>query len=122
MIRLKTCILSGSAVLLLAAGPAPGAEQSYPVTDFGAVAGGAVVNTAAIQRAIDTAAHAGGGTVVIPAGVFRSGSLFLRQGVALHLAFGMPLWTVVVNSVCIATMCWFCSMYSPSSVDARRSL
>ena len=29
-------------------------------------------------------------------------------GVALHLAFRMPLWSGLVHSVCIATMCWFC--------------
>jgi hypothetical protein len=29
-------------------------------------------------------------------------------GVALHLAFGLPLWSGVVHSVSIATMCWFC--------------
>lgn len=63
----------------------------YPVTDFGAVAGGEALNTAAIQRAIDTAAEKGGGTVVVPAGVFRSGSIFLKQGVALHLAEGALL-------------------------------
>ncbi len=63
----------------------------YAVTDFGAVAGGETINTAAIQRAIDTAAGKGGGTVVVPAGVFRSGSIFLKQGVALHLAEGAVL-------------------------------
>jgi hypothetical protein len=36
-------------------------------------------------------------------------------GVALHLAFGMPLWSTVVHSVCIAIMCWFC-------IDASRTL
>ena len=29
-------------------------------------------------------------------------------GVALHLAFGMRLWSSLVHSVCIATLCWFC--------------
>jgi len=73
-------------VLLLT--PACGLAElrEFPITDFGAVAGGEALNTAAIQAAIDTAAGSGGGTVVIPAGVFRSGSLFLKPGVALHLA------------------------------------
>lgn len=68
--------------------PAP---RRYVVTEFGAVAGGEALNTAAIQRAIDAAAAQGGGTVVVPAGVFRSGSIFLKQGVALHLAGGAVL-------------------------------
>jgi alpha-L-rhamnosidase len=63
----------------------------YPVTAFGAVADGTTLNTVAIQAAIDAAATQGGGTVVIPAGVFRSGSIFLKQGVALHLAEGAVL-------------------------------
>ena len=63
----------------------------HPITDFGAVAGGETLNTAAIQAAIDAAAARGGGRVVIPAGVFRSGSIFLKQGVALHLAEGAVL-------------------------------
>ena len=29
-------------------------------------------------------------------------------GVALHLAFGMSLWSSLVHSMCISTMCWFC--------------
>jgi polygalacturonase len=68
------------------------AGTDFPITDFGAVAGGEVLNTAAIQKAIDAAAAApGGGTVVVPAGVFRSGSIFLKQGVNLHLADGAVL-------------------------------
>lgn len=67
------------------------ATRQYVVTDFGAIAGGDTINTAAIQKAIDAAAAKGGGTVVIPAGVFRSGSIFLKQGVALHLAEGAVL-------------------------------
>jgi len=63
----------------------PTATKRYSVVDFGAMADGTTVNTAAIQRAIDAAAAAGGGTVVIPAGTFLSGSLFLKAGVALHL-------------------------------------
>jgi alpha-L-rhamnosidase len=67
------------------------AANDYPITDFGAVAGGGVLNTAAIQKAIDTAAAHGGGTVVVPAGVFLSGSIFLKQDVALRLAEGAVL-------------------------------
>lgn len=62
------------------------AQPHFPITDYGAVVGGVAMNTAAIQKAIDTAAAAGGGVVDIPAGVFRSGSIFLKQGVELHLA------------------------------------
>jgi alpha-L-rhamnosidase len=79
------------ALLSLALGATLRAGEQFVVTDYGAVAGGPGLNTAAIQRAIDAAAAAAGGTVVIPAGLFRSGSLFLKQGVALHLAEGAVL-------------------------------
>jgi polygalacturonase len=54
------------------------------ITDSGAVGDGTTVNTKAIQDAIDKCAAAkGGGTVVVPKGTFRSGSIFLKQGVNL---------------------------------------
>jgi len=65
--------------------------QRFVVTAFGAVADGTTLNTAAIQQAIDTAEKAGGGVVEIPPGTFRSGSIFLKPGVELHLAAGAVL-------------------------------
>jgi hypothetical protein len=56
----------------------------FEITEFGAVADGRTLNTDAIAKAIDAAAPTGG-EVVIPAGVFRSGSIFLKPGVSLHL-------------------------------------
>lgn len=49
------------------------------------MADGTTLNTAAIQKAIDQAAAEGGGVVEIPEGTFRSGSIFLKKGVQLHL-------------------------------------
>ncbi len=60
--------------------------KHFPISDFGAVADGKTLNTAAIQKAIDQAAAAGGGVVEIPAGTWRSGSIFLKSGVDLNLA------------------------------------
>ena len=45
----------------------------------------------AIQQAIDDAAEAGGGTVVIPEGIFYTGALELKSNVELHLAYGAQL-------------------------------
>lgn len=58
------------------------------IRDTGAVPGTGQVCTAAIQLAIDRVAAAGGGRVVVPPGVFTTGSLDLRQGVELHLEAG----------------------------------
>jgi polygalacturonase len=65
--------------------------KKYSVTAFGATAEKNALNTVAIQSAIDAAAKDGGGTVEIPAGIFRSGSIFLKSGVELYLAEGAVL-------------------------------
>jgi len=100
MPNLLVRILGGGAILSLfmgvtggnrVAAAAPDAASSFVITDYGAVAGGEALNTVAIQAAIDAAAAKGGGTVMIPAGVFQSGSIFLKSGVALYLAEGAVL-------------------------------
>jgi polygalacturonase len=65
-----------------AAKPAP-PPKHYLITDFGAVTNGRMVNTKAIQSAIDRCASNGGGVVVVPKGTFMSGALFFKQGVNL---------------------------------------
>lgn len=65
-------------------------SRQYVVTDFGAVADGATVNTSAIQSAVDACATTGG-RVVIPPGVFLTGSLRMKSGVELHLSHGAVL-------------------------------
>lgn len=63
-------------------------EKNFLITDYGAVADTAGINTAAIQKAIDQCAVDGGGTVIIPTGTFISGSIFLKEKVSLHIAEG----------------------------------
>ncbi len=65
--------------------------QAVSITDFGAAADGTTVCNEAIQRAIDTAADAGGGVVHVPPGTFRTGTIHLRSRVALELAAGAVL-------------------------------
>ena len=61
-------------------------SRLYVITDFGAVSGGdPVQNTQAINRAIQTASDAGGGTVVVPQGDFKSYTIRLQSGVNLRL-------------------------------------
>ena len=58
--------------------------KQFVVTQFGAMGDGTTVNTKAIQAAIDKcSANKKGGVVVVPAGIFRSGAIFLKQGVNL---------------------------------------
>lgn len=77
-------------LLVLAAGSVAAASD-FDVTWHGAVADDKTLDTAAIQAAIDAAHAAGGGRVVLPVGTFRSGSLFLKAGVELHVAKGATL-------------------------------
>jgi exo-poly-alpha-galacturonosidase len=59
--------------------------DKFLITDYGAVADGSTLSTRAIQSAIDSCVSQGGGTVVVPEGVFLSGALFLKQGVDLYI-------------------------------------
>jgi alpha-L-rhamnosidase len=86
-LSLSLCLLSAAFV-----NTAAGAElKRFPISDFGAVPDGKTVNTDAIQKAIDQAQAGGGGVVVVPAGTFRSGSIFLKPGVELYLDEGAVL-------------------------------
>ena len=67
------------------------ADQDFPITDFGAIEGGTVKATAAIRQAVEACHAAGGGRVVVPPGVFLSGSVHLRSNVALHVSEGATL-------------------------------
>lgn len=58
----------------------------YNVRDFGAKGDGTTLDTAAIQSAIDACNHDGGGTVLVPAGKFHTGTLELKSNVTLHIA------------------------------------
>jgi Glycosyl hydrolases family 28 len=61
------------------------------ITEFGAKAADDTPDTAAIQAAVDACAAAGGGRVVVPAGRFVSGTVFLKSHIELHLARGALL-------------------------------
>jgi alpha-L-rhamnosidase len=65
--------------------------KDITITDAGAIADGVTINTTAIQQAIDDIAESGGGKLTVPAGTFKTGALFLRQAVELHLAEGATL-------------------------------
>ncbi len=63
----------------------------FIISDYGAVGDGCTVNTVAIQNAIEACHQAGGGTVVVPAGLFITGTIWLRDNVELHLSNGATL-------------------------------
>jgi polygalacturonase len=63
----------------------------YDVSRFGAVGDGKAIDTEAINKAIDAAAAAGGGTVVFHAGTYLSGSIHLKSHVALFIDHGATI-------------------------------
>jgi len=65
-------------------------KRIYNITEFGAKVNDKL-QTPAIQTAIDLAFVNGGGKVVIPKGIFRTGGLRLRSCVELHLDSGAIL-------------------------------
>lgn len=68
-----------------------GKPAVYNVREFGAVGDGTTVDSPAINRAIDAAAAAGGGTVYFPAGTYLSFSLRLKSHIGLYLDHGAVL-------------------------------
>lgn len=66
--------------------------KDYIITDFGAMSDTNKLSTAAIQQAIDVCSADGGGRVVVPAGMFKTGSLFFKSNVDFHLETGALLF------------------------------
>jgi len=65
--------------------------SAFDVRKFGAKGDGKALDSPAINKAIDAAAAAGGGTVVFPAGTYRSFSIRLKSNVALYLDQGSTI-------------------------------
>jgi len=63
----------------------------FDVRAYGAVGDGKAIDSPAINKAIEAAAAAGGGTVVFPAGNWLSFSIHLKSHVGLYLAQGATI-------------------------------
>ena len=60
--------------------------KKYNVIDFGAVADGKTLNSAAVQSAIDECNKNGGGTVLFPNGQFVLSTVFLKSDINIELS------------------------------------
>ncbi len=58
------------------------------ITDTGAIGDGQTTNTAAVQEALDRAAAAGGGEVIVPCGTFITGTLQVKDNTTIRLEAG----------------------------------
>ncbi|WP_339319506.1 glycoside hydrolase family 28 protein [Paenibacillus sp. FSL R10-2734] len=63
-------------------------DNTFNITDFGAIGDGQFMNTEAIESAMVACASQGGGTVIIPAGTWITGPIRLRSRVCLHTESG----------------------------------
>jgi polygalacturonase len=88
---LSTTLPFASGMVVFGHRYATAATTSRNILEFGAKPDGKTTNTKPIQRAIDAVSQAGGGTVVVPAGVFLTGLIELKSKVRLNLAEGSTL-------------------------------
>jgi polygalacturonase len=65
--------------------------KTFSIANFGAVQGDKLKTTTAIAAAIEKANKIGGGTVIIPAGEWLTGSVHFKSNVNLHLSKGAVL-------------------------------
>lgn len=65
--------------------------QDYVITKLGAHTDSTTLNTQVIQQIIDKAYADGGGTIVVPKGVYLTGALFFRPNTRLRLEEGAIL-------------------------------
>jgi polygalacturonase len=61
---------------------------TFNVKDYGAAGDGKTLDSPAINKAIEAASAAGGGTVIVPAGTYLSGSIRLKSHITLQLDSG----------------------------------
>lgn len=66
-------------------------KDSLLITKHGAKADGLTLNTKAINDAVDACSKRGGGVVVVPAGLWLTGPVVLKNNVNLHLQKGALL-------------------------------
>jgi polygalacturonase len=66
-------------------------ETTYNVRTYGAAGDGRQLDSPAIDKAINAAAAAGGGTVYLPAGTYLSGSIHLKSNIHLLIDTGATI-------------------------------
>jgi polygalacturonase len=89
MMRITLLFFALAAAVNLAS--AQGQKTAYNVKEFGARADGSTSDTRVVNKLIEDAAAAGGGTIYFPAGNYLLGSIHLKSNVCLFLDQGSTL-------------------------------
>ena len=63
-------------------------DNRVNIMDFGAVADGSALNTVAFEKAVSALQKQGGGHLVVPAGLYMTGPIVLKDCMDLHLERG----------------------------------
>jgi polygalacturonase len=66
-------------------------KDTVSIVKYGAVGDGNTLNTQSINNAIDALSKKGGGVVLVPAGLWLTGPVVLKNNINLHLATGSTL-------------------------------
>ena len=66
-------------------------DRTFVITNYGAKGDGVADCTEAFRKAIDACSQAGGGKVVVPAGVYLTGAIHLKSNVDLDVAKGATI-------------------------------
>ena len=89
---LTVCAVFIAIILIEESAYGQSAQQGvYNVKAFGALGDGKNLDSKAINKAMETAANAGGGTVYLPAGNYLSGSIHLESNICLYLEQGATI-------------------------------
>ena len=75
----------------LSSGQEKPSDGIYNVKDFGAKGDGVSLDTAAINQTIEFCSQNGGGKVLIPPGVYLSGTIQLRSNIVFHIESGATI-------------------------------
>jgi polygalacturonase len=84
-------VITGVRAETVAPMPAAGTGNVFDVRTYGAVGDGKSIDSPAINKAIEAAAAAGGGTVRFSAGVYASYSIRLKSNVVLYIDQGATI-------------------------------
>ena len=99
--------------------------KHYRITDYNVLIDSTILQTEKIQAVINEASNNGGGVIVIPKGVFLSGSLFFKPKTHLHLEEGAVLkgsddvsdFEIVTTRIEGQSLKYFAALVNADNVD-----